>query len=197
LFDHFNILAPIYDRAIPFSRLALTLQMVNLPVDGNLLDAGGGTGRVAYALRPHVSSALVVDFSMGMLNQAKRKGLAVVLAPAEHLPLDDGAFDRIIMVDALHHVINQPETISELWRVLKPGGRLVIEEPDLRTWQVKVVALVEKLALMRSHFLSPPQIAALFPHEAKIKIEIEGYNAWVVAEKEASKPEDNPRSLPV
>ena len=67
--------------------------------------------------------------------------------------------------------------------MLKPGGRLVIEEPDVRTWQVKIVAVVEKLALMRSHFLSPPQIAALLPPEAKIKIEKEGYNAWVIVEK--------------
>lgn len=47
MFDHFNFLAPIYDRAIPFSRLELLLQMVDLLVDGPLLDAGGGTGRVA------------------------------------------------------------------------------------------------------------------------------------------------------
>jgi len=44
----------------------------------------------------------------------------------------DHSFDRVLMVDALHHVVNQAETICELYRVLKPGGRLVIEEPDLR-----------------------------------------------------------------
>ncbi len=191
MFDHFDILAPIYDRAIPFSRLELMLKMVDLPVDGILLDAGGGTGRVASALRPHVRAALVADFSPGMLAQAQLKGLPGVLTPAERLPFADGTFDRIIMVDALHHVHNQAETIAELWRVLrgpdpvsgKPGGRLVIEEPDVRTFTVKLVAIGEKLALMRSHFLSPPKIAALFPPEAQVKIETEGYNAWVIVER--------------
>ncbi len=183
MFDHFDFLAPIYDRAIPFSRLELMLKMVNLPVEGLLLDAGGGTGRVASALRPYVRAALVADFSPGMLAQARRKGLSALQAPAERLPFPEGTFERIIMIDALHHVHHQAETIAELWRVLKSGGRLVIEEPDVRTLTVKLVAVGEKLALMRSHFLSPPQIAALFPPQAKIKIETESYNAWVIIEK--------------
>jgi len=183
MFDHFDVLAPIYDRAIPFARLELMLKMVALPVDGLLLDVGGGTGRVSAAVRPYATTTIVADYSAGMLAQAHKKGLPGVLAPAEYLPFANGTFERIMMVDALHHVIDQASTLAELWRVLKPGGRLVIEEPDVRSWQVKILAIVEKLVLMRSHFLSPPQIAALFPIQAKVKIEIEGYNAWVIVEK--------------
>jgi demethylmenaquinone methyltransferase/2-methoxy-6-polyprenyl-1,4-benzoquinol methylase len=164
--------------------LELMLKMVALPCDGLLLDAGGGTGRVASALRPYVRNALVADYSAGMLAQARAKGLAAAHTPAEHLPFANETFERIIMVDALHHVNNQADSIGELWRTLKRGGRLVIEEPDVRTWQVVIVAVVEKLVLMRSHFLTPPQIVALFPPEAKVTIETEGYNAWVIAEKE-------------
>lgn len=183
MFDHFNFLAPVYDRAIPFARLDQMLKVVALPVDGLLLDAGGGTGRVAAALRPHVRTALVADFSPGMLTQARLKGLASIQTPAERLPFPSDCFERIIMIDALHHVHHQAATLAELWRVLKPGGRLVIEEPDIRTFVVKLVAVGEKLALMRSHFLSPPKIAALFPPEAQVKIETEGYTAWVIVEK--------------
>jgi hypothetical protein len=43
--------------------------------------------------------------------------------------------------------------------------------------------LAEKLALMRSHFHSPPRIAALFPPEARVTIEAERWNAWVIVEK--------------
>ena len=59
------------------------------------------------------------------------------------------------MVDALHHVIHQGQTAREMYRVLKPGGRIVIEEPDIRKFGVKLIAVAEKLLLMRSHFLSP------------------------------------------
>lgn len=181
--SHFNFLAPFYDRAIPFQRLEQTLNVLDLPHTGTLLDAGGGTGRVAEALRPHIGSVIVADVSLGMLTQARQKGLTASAAESERLPFTDGTFDRVLMVDALHHVIHQGETVRELFRVLRPGGRLVIEEPDLRTFAVKLIAVAEKLALMRSHFLSPPQIAALLPPEAKTHIESEEHTAWIIAEK--------------
>jgi len=181
--SHFNFLAPIYDQVIPFSNLEKMLQVLDLPHKGILLDAGGGTGRVAAALRPYVDSVIVADVAWGMLAQARRKNLTAVSCETEHPPFEDQAFDRVLMVDALHHVVNQTETIRELYRVLKPGGRLVIEEPDLRTFSVKVMAVAEKMMLMRSHFLDPARIATLFPSDAKVRIEAEENTAWIIAEK--------------
>lgn len=181
--SHFDFLAPFYDRAIPFARLEQILRMLDLPHAGRLLDAGGGTGRVAAALRPHVGSVVVADVSRGMLLQACQKDLAAVSTETEHLPFADDSFERVLMVDALHHVIDQAGTVRELYRVLEPGGRLVIEEPDLRTFPVRLIAVAEKLALMRSHFLAPEQITALFPSDAKIKIEMEENTVWVIVQK--------------
>ena len=84
------------------------------------------------------------------------------------------------MVDALHHVIDQPSTADEMFRLLKPGGRIIIEEPDIRTFGVKLIALAEKLLLMRSHFLSPQQIAGLFKDA---QVHTEDSSAWVVVTK--------------
>ena len=181
--SHFNLLAPFYDRVIPFARLDQMLRMLDLPHTGSLLDAGGGTGRVAEALRPHVAWVVVADVSRGMLAQARQKDLSATSTETEHLPFPAETFDRVLMVDALHHVVNQGETIRELYRVLKAGGRLVIEEPDLRTFPVKLIAIAEKLALMRSHFLAPLQIANLFSAQARVRIESEENTAWVIAEK--------------
>lgn len=182
-FDHFDFLAPHYDRVIRFQRLEKMLNLLSLPAPGRLLDAGGGTGRVAEHLRPHVDEIVVADISTGMLAQARAKSLNAACVESERLPFAESTFDRVLMVDALHHVIHQAQTVSELYRVLKPGGRLVIEEPDVRTFAVKLIAVAEKLALMRSHFLTPPQIAALLPSDAQVTIETEDYNAWVIAVK--------------
>jgi ubiquinone/menaquinone biosynthesis C-methylase UbiE len=180
---HFDFIAPFYDRAIPFARLEKMLDVLDLPCEGWLLDAGGGTGRVALALRPYLTEVLVADVSGGMLAQAHTKGLPVLNAETEHMPFVDSSFERILMVDALHHVIHQAETLQDLYRILKPGGRLVVEEPDVRTFPVKLIAIAEKLALMRSHFLTPDEIAALLPKQAQIRIETQENNAWVIVEK--------------
>jgi len=181
--SHFNLLARFYDRVMPFARLEQMLRVLDLPHAGSLLDAGGGTGRVAQALHPHVDWVVVADVSREMLVQARQKGLTVTSTQTEHLPFPEGTFDRVLMVDALHHVVDQAKTIRELYRVLKIGGRLVIEEPDFRTFAVKLIAVAEKLALMRSHFLVPAQIVQLFPPEAKVRVESEDHTAWVIAEK--------------
>ncbi|PKN91775.1 MAG: methyltransferase type 11 [Chloroflexi bacterium HGW-Chloroflexi-6] len=180
---HFDFIAPFYDRAIPFSRLEKMVEVLALPCEGRLLDAGGGTGRVASVLQPYLTEVVVADVSPGMLNQARAKGLDALNAQTERLPFADNFFERILMVDALHHVIHQAETLGELYRILQPGGRLVVEEPDIRTFPVKLIAIAEKLALMRSHFLSPSEIAAFFPDQAQVKIEIQDYNAWVIVQK--------------
>jgi len=185
IFDHFDLLAPLYETFIPPKDPQEIWALAELPAAGALLDAGGGTGRVAQYMTGKAHPVVVADLSLKMLGEAQQKeGLHSTAAHTERLPFADGAFARIIMVDALHHVIDQPATAAELWRTLQPGGRIVIEEPDLRTLVVKLLAVAEKLALMRSHFLAPLQIAALFHHpNARVRIEAGGFNAWVVIEK--------------
>ena len=188
MFDHFGALAPIYDRLIRLKDPQRLLSLLDLPQHGNLLDAGGGTGRIGIALQPFTSQVVVVDISIGMLTQVLTKdGLQPVCAPSEYLPFPDYTFDRIVMVDALHHVEGAALTIAEFWRVTKPGGRIIIEEPDIRAFAVKIVALFEKLTLMRSHFISPPKIADLFSFSGEQPvIKTIGYTAWIAINKPGS-----------
>lgn len=188
ILDHFGMIAPHYDRMASGRIPPRLIELLALAGEVALLDAGGGTGRVAQALRSRVRLAVVADESAEMLAQARQKAsLRPVQTPVERLPFPDDAFERIIMIDALHHVANQQGTADELWRVLKPGGRLVIEEPDIRKFGVKLVALGEKLLLMRSHIIPPDQIAEMFRLKKnpspRIRIEVEGYAAYVVIEK--------------
>ncbi|HNT75268.1 MAG TPA: class I SAM-dependent methyltransferase [Anaerolineae bacterium] len=185
ILDHFGLLAPLYETFIHPRDPVQLRALLAPPIDGPLLDAGGGTGRVAQFLRDVASEIVVTDLSFKMLQQtAAKDSLHSACAHAEALPFPDGSFARVIMVDALHHVCHQAKTAAELWRVLRPGGRLIIEEPDLRLRGVKLLALAEKLALMRSHFLSPPQIAGLFTTpDAHIHIEVAAPNAWIIMDK--------------
>jgi len=183
-FDHFNLIAKFYERGIEFTPSEELIHILDLPTKGSLLDAGGGTGRVAAALHAQAGRIVVADPSRAMLHHAREKGLATVCAPAEGLPFPAGSFERILMVDAFHHVLDQGRTANELWRLLKPGGRIVIVEPDIHQFMVKLIALGEKILLMRSHFFSHDKILSFFDgKEAQSKVVLSASEAMVLIEK--------------
>ena len=185
MLDHFDIIASFYDRLIGPPDTSRLRRLLQLPADGWLLDAGGGTGRVSSHFCALVSGLVVSDLSHRMLAKTREKDIYPVQCHAEKLPFADGFFDRVLVVDALHHFCSQHESISELLRVLKPGGRLVIEEPDFTHKGVKVLALVEKMLLMRSHFHTPEKIQQLVnSHSVSAHIERDHrYTAWIIADK--------------
>lgn len=183
--NHFDFLAPFYEAFIKPQCSEKLLELAALPTEGILLDAGGGTGRTTQFLRGMATALIVADLSSQMLKEARKKdGLHPVRSYIENLPFPDSSLARIIMVDALHHMTNQQKVAQELWRVLQPGGRIVLEEPDIRIFAVKLVALAEKLALMRSRFLSAAQVVDLFRYtNARTQVKTGNFNIWVVVEK--------------
>jgi len=74
--------------------------------------------------------------------------------------------------------------VQELLRVLAPGGRLVIEEPDIRDFAVKLVALGERLAMMTSHFRRAEEIVTMFTTPAtSVGVHTGAHTYWVVIDK--------------
>lgn len=185
MIDHFGLLAPIYDRLFGRVDVSDLVRLLRL-CGGRALDVGGGTGRVAQALCAVAGQVIVSDLSAGMLAQAHQKlCLDVVQSHAEALPFPDNTFDGMIVVDALHHFCDQGQAVAELVRVLKPGGRLVIEEPDIRRWPVKLIALGERLLLMQSRFFAPADVARLATAAgARTEIQNAGrLSFWVIVTK--------------
>jgi demethylmenaquinone methyltransferase/2-methoxy-6-polyprenyl-1,4-benzoquinol methylase len=184
LIDHFYFLAAIYDRVITTVQPERLAALLALPVEGPVLDVGGGTGRVAQTLAHAAAQIVVLDESPGMLWQARDKGLVVARGRAERLPFADGTFSRLLMVDAFHHLGHHQGAVTELARVLASGGRLVVEEPNIERSAVKLIALFEKLTLMRSRFFSPAEVAQMF-RAADLRVEMvhDGPNFWLVGHK--------------
>jgi ubiquinone/menaquinone biosynthesis C-methylase UbiE len=163
-FDHFRFVAPVYDHVFGAGGSAPDLaEPLALPTPGYLLDVGGGTGRVAQAFSAQTGGAVIVDVSLEMLRLTGRHdGLRPAVGQVERLPFASGQFDRLLIVDAFHHFFEYDTAVRELWRVLAPGGRIVLLEPDITRWPVKLIALAETLLLMRSHFFRAEQLHAMF-----------------------------------
>lgn len=187
MIDHFTWLAPFYEKVIPPPDSEDILPFLQ-PIEkgGRLLEAGGGTARVSGQLAAYFDEIIIADLNRSMLGQAKGKSeVQPVCSHVEALPFPDGYFNSVLIVDALHHFCDQRRSIGESLRVLKSGGRLIIGEPDVTKILVKAVALFEKIALMRSRFLSPEtikQMIASFGYEAAISRD-DSYSAWIAATK--------------
>jgi ubiquinone/menaquinone biosynthesis C-methylase UbiE len=76
MIDHFDALAPLYDRLIGPPDLARLRALLDLPTTGWVLDAGGGTGRIAAQLRSLAGNLLLLDRSQPMLRQAQARACA-------------------------------------------------------------------------------------------------------------------------
>ena len=123
MIDHFDLLASIYDRFIGIQDHNDLKKLLQLPTDGWVLDAAGGTGRVSQQLIPLVRKVVVCDLSHKMLKKARdKRTLLPIQSHLERLPFRNEIFERILVVDAFHHLCDHEQAISEMLRVLKPGG---------------------------------------------------------------------------
>jgi len=98
--------------------------------DSRALDVGCGAGNMAHHLA-HYGQVVGVDNNPRPLAVARERGLDVQEGLAEDLPFEDGGFDLVALLDTVEHVPDEGEmrVFDECWRVLKPGGKLLITAP--------------------------------------------------------------------
>jgi ubiquinone/menaquinone biosynthesis C-methylase UbiE len=191
LIDHFGLLAPFYERFIHPPQDIDWPSLLKISHSQSILDVGGGTGRVSQLISGNGHKIIVLDASLDMLGEAQAKGyLHPACGLSERIPFSQHTFDRILMVDAFHHLEDQVASGYELWRVLREGGRLVIEEPDIRQFAVKLIALGEKLLLMRSHFWQAERIASLFKDlPCQVQITRKNGSVWIIVDRDSDQLE--------
>lgn len=142
----FRSVAPKYDLMNDFMSLGLhrlwkrfTIREANIRPGQFVLDVASGTGDLAKAFAPLVGKegkVVMTDINEAMLNVGRDRladagiigNLECIQADAENLPFAENYFDCITIAFGLRNVTNKENALRSMYRVLKPGGKLLILE---------------------------------------------------------------------
>jgi SAM-dependent methyltransferase len=125
------------DRAVRMARM-LGDALNGVPGPAFVLDVGcgDGTAAVVAAQRNPGHRVIGLDWSAGSLARARRLGLTVVRGgvDAPGLPFAAESADVVIMSELIEHLVDTDAALDEAFRVLKPGGSLLLSTPNLAAW---------------------------------------------------------------
>ena len=186
----FDRIAPVYDVMNHAMTLGLdrgwrrlTAQAVVAP-DDRVLDACCGTGDLALAARAEGGRVTGLDFSERMLERARRKTEEIEWVQGDllALPFEEGSFDACTVGFGLRNVDDLDRALSELRRVLRPGGRLGILEivrPTgplsffFRVWFDGLIPLAGRLLPGGAAYTYLPASVRRFPGPAELGARVE------------------------
>lgn len=183
----------LYDNAQAFARKLvsawqLPIEWLNIPAGGVALDVGSGPGNVTASLARAAGPgglALGLDISEPMLQRAvdaqAGSNVGFLRADAQALPFRDESFDAATSLAVLQLIPDPTTTLSEIVRVLKPGGRVAVMVPTAG----RGGELLRRLPLGGVHFFSEDQLGDSFEELGLVGVRTKtlGNIQWVRARK--------------
>ena len=109
--------------------IAECLRGLDLPTDPRILDAGCGSGRNMVDLA-RLGPVTGVEISDASVERARERSIGdVVQCSITEMPFADSSFDLAVSLDVIEHIEDQQRALGELYRVVAPGGTLVVMVP--------------------------------------------------------------------
>ena len=114
---------------------AAIVSLLRLAGEETVVDYGAGTGIYTIAVTEAVPNGRVIaveaaprlaEMLRARITLELGSRLQLVETDANAVPAPDGVADRVLMVDVLHHVYDQPEALAEVARLLRPDGLFVV-----------------------------------------------------------------------
>ncbi|MEM6526805.1 MAG: class I SAM-dependent methyltransferase [Chloroflexota bacterium] len=116
------------------ARMRMLLQFH--PAAGRVLDIGCGRAIMLGQLQARGWEAVGTEIAPELAEAAQARGIDVFVQPdLQDCGFEAGSFDAVTMWHTLEHIANPTETLAEVFRILKPGGILLVEVPNLDSWQ--------------------------------------------------------------
>jgi ubiquinone/menaquinone biosynthesis C-methylase UbiE len=155
--------------ATTYERLAF--DSIPIQVDGEYLEVGCGTGRFTAPLAEKDVRLTSVDISEEMLESTRRRltqvgvvdAVTLQQMDARSMEFPDSTFDVIVSMNVLNHVPEYERVVSEMARVLRPGGSIVIGVPSLFSlyWPYGALVNLRGRSLRREVYTRWPSVHAL------------------------------------
>ncbi len=125
-------------------RFRIILELVCTPPSTAVLDIACHHGDMLSMIQARLPQARLVgaDISDQYVAQTKARGFeAVACDVAAGMPFPDGSFDCVIFGEVIEHLVDPDAALTEIARVLRPGGRLVLTTPNLAAWYNRILLL--------------------------------------------------------
>ena len=133
-----------YDSWIPLQRAWQRdrFRIIRGMVDGSVrvLDIGCGSSRILQSL----PQAVGLDMQIRKLRWLRAPGRQLVQGSLSELPFPDGTFDAVICSEVIEHIAREDVDLSDMVRVLAPGGTLVLGTPDYGRWTWRTLEAMYK-----------------------------------------------------
>lgn len=118
--------------------------ITELAIDaGSTLDIGCGSSRILKGL----NQVIGLDIQMSKLRYARKYEKPLVNASIFNLPFRNDSFDCVICSEVIEHIPPGNQPFTEINRVLRPGGQLIIGTPDYSKWQWRFIEQIYNLIL--------------------------------------------------
>lgn len=144
--------------------------------DFRILDAGCGTGglirrmqavRLEWQWTGLDASPLACRLARRLNGEAGLRGIEICEGNVTMLPFDDGCFDAVVSADVLYHVDDDNAALRESFRVLRPGGVVVVNVPAYRwLWSYHDEAVHSRRRYTRAEVLEKLRVAGFEPARA-------------------------------
>jgi ubiquinone/menaquinone biosynthesis C-methylase UbiE len=153
-----KILPYLMDWSMSGSDMAKYRQQILSGVSGEVLEIGFGTGLNLAYYPDRVQKITTIDVNPGMNALAQKRIQSAAIAVnnqvlnGERLPMPDNSFDSVVSTWTLCSIANVEQALSEIHRVLKPGGKFFFvehglsDDPKLQVWQNRLTPVQKVLA---------------------------------------------------
>lgn len=117
--------------SLPIQRERIDVAMSWIETDEMVLDLGAGDLGISLIIRDKGNKVVALDFPKVLGTAKEHRGISRVAGEATYLPFRNEVFDAVFMGELVEHILDVKQLFSEVYRILKHEGKLILTTPNV------------------------------------------------------------------